>query len=112
MENEKDMMISYKKALDNCDRSIRRDDDGNIFNTSIALAIVFDMPKEDTLKDIMDFRKTKVRNPLEDAVDEMCTCGHKKSSHKDNVYDGAVAKGHGSCRICDCKRFTWKEFVY
>ena len=109
---DKDDKISYRQALENCDRSIRRDDGISIFDTSTALAIVFDMLKEDTLTDLMDFRATKDRNPLETAVDEMCTCGHKKSSHRDNVHDGAVVKGHGSCRICDCKKFTWKSFVY
>jgi len=38
--------------------------------------------------------------------DEMCYCGHLKSEHND-IY----AKGHGSCTKCNCKKFTWKEFV-
>ncbi|MHA2342905.1 MAG: hypothetical protein ACXADW_13595 [Candidatus Hodarchaeales archaeon] len=42
-------------------------------------------------------------------VDEMCTCGHLKSSHEDSVY--GLAKGHDKCKLCDCEKFTWEKFI-
>jgi len=41
-------------------------------------------------------------------VDEMCTCGHKKSLHA-----GAWPfEGHGACTdVCTCQKFTWKFFL-
>lgn len=38
----------------------------------------------------------------------ICTCGH--------VGDGEFSEhvglnGHGSCKFCDCEKFTWKKFT-
>lgn len=47
---------------------------------------------------------------MKEAFDELCSCGHLKSSHEDSL-PGGIAKGHGACRICGCKKFTWVKFV-
>lgn len=39
-------------------------------------------------------------------VDELCSCKHKRSEH-----DDTFAQGHGSCKKCDCKKFTWIAFL-
>jgi hypothetical protein len=39
--------------------------------------------------------------------DERCYCGHLKSEHFNTL-----VRGHGKCKKCWCKKFTWKEFVY
>lgn len=39
-------------------------------------------------------------------IDELCTCGHLKSAHGDTI-----VKGHGSCKLCDCSKFTFIDFV-
>lgn len=39
---------------------------------------------------------------------EICKCEHTKSAHHDERYES----GAGPCTICDCKKFTWKRFVY
>jgi hypothetical protein len=36
---------------------------------------------------------------------EMCSCGHPRSEHKDTL-----AYGHGGCGQCDCEQFTWAKF--
>ena len=41
--------------------------------------------------------------------DEICTCGHLKSSHNDAL--NGLAKGHGECKLCECNKFTWESFV-
>ena len=41
----------------------------------------------------------------EDIKDELCHCGALKSQH--NGIDG-----HGSCTEMDCKKFTWKRFIF
>jgi len=44
--------------------------------------------------------------------DEMCSCGHPKSFHGFSYYQGKpVAEGHGKCRLCECKKFTYKGEV-
>lgn len=40
------------------------------------------------------------------AADEMCNCGHLKSLHNDTIVEG-----HGNCKLCRCKRFTFVDFV-
>jgi len=46
-------------------------------------------------------------------IDEMCTCGHLKSQHNPTKLKVlAEIEGHGKCTVCDCKKFTWKSFVY
>lgn len=42
----------------------------------------------------------------EKVKDEMCTCGHLKSTH-------AGMNGHGACPVleCTCKQFTWAGWV-
>jgi len=47
--------------------------------------------------------------PLKDGsviIDEMRTCGHKKSEH-----DGYFVKGHGTCTKCNCAKFKWKDWI-
>jgi PRTRC genetic system protein C len=44
-------------------------------------------------------------NP-EDIQDEKCTCGHLRSEHNDRF-----EQGHGSCKKCDCRKFTWDSWV-
>jgi hypothetical protein len=39
-------------------------------------------------------------------VDELCTCGHTKSTHAPRY-----APGHGPCRVCECKQFTFERFL-
>ena len=44
-------------------------------------------------------------------VDELCSCGHRRSQHKDTL-----AKGHGACDVrlvakCMCPKFTWVAFL-
>lgn len=43
------------------------------------------------------------------AIDEMCTCNHRRSEHHDRF-----AYGHGPCgeTHCSCTQYTWKGFVY
>jgi len=38
--------------------------------------------------------------------DEMCSCGHKRSDHRDR-FD----QGHGACTLCYCPQFTWVKFL-
>jgi hypothetical protein len=52
---------------------------------------------------------TYLHIPLPDGnlvIDEWCKCKHKRSAHNDNV-----EKGHGPCRLCDCGRFVWEDFL-
>ncbi|MFA5376721.1 MAG: hypothetical protein WC455_13315 [Dehalococcoidia bacterium] len=41
-------------------------------------------------------------------LDELCHCGHLMSEHND---DNPYYPGHGQCLRCECKQFTWTEFV-
>ena len=50
---------------------------------------------------------TKGRINPDEILDELCECGHLKSKHKP-----FLTPGHGSCTQCDCRQFTWKEFVF
>lgn len=55
-------------------------------------------------------------------VDERCSCGHLKSEHGPSEVSKlklvmppevlSAIKGHGKCTKCDCKKFTWVEFIY
>ena len=40
-------------------------------------------------------------------VDELCSCGHRKSEHYDTI-----AVGHGPCKKCNCIKFTWVKFIF
>ena len=40
-------------------------------------------------------------------IDEKCECGHLKTQHK----TGNFAVGHGACKECLCKQFTWSGWV-
>lgn len=45
-------------------------------------------------------------------IDEICTCGCRRSHHWDSL-----AFGQGSCRQedvphCNCPKFTFKDFVF
>lgn len=45
----------------------------------------------------MDWNKVK---------DELCECGHKRSEHRN-----MLAVGHGECKKCKCRKFTWVAFL-
>jgi|GEM_PF-2465888 len=47
-----------------------------------------------------------ISNFLDDATDERCQCGHLKSQHADRYQPG-----HGPCKECGCKQFTFVGFV-
>lgn len=53
----------------------------------------------------------RLLNDGREVVDEMCACGHRRTSHADR---NAYAQGHGNClRIgCHCARFTWTRWVF
>lgn len=59
------------------------------------------------------YQYADITNQLEmgKAVVEMCTCGHSQLYHNDEVHtlgDSRVnVPGHGSCAMCDCKKYTW-----
>lgn len=62
--------------------------------------------------DKMTYKPVTLKNG-QVAINEMCSCGHLRTEHKDNVYSKEVkAEGHGNCKKCDCKRFTWTGFVF
>ncbi len=42
---------------------------------------------------------------------EMCECGHLGGNSSIEQHSSRYAKGHGSCKKCDCKQFTWVKFV-
>lgn len=46
-------------------------------------------------------------------VDELCTCGRKKSEHSPDVYQipGQTVVEHGAGDGVNCERFTWKAFI-
>lgn len=47
-----------------------------------------------------------------DIKDELCTCGHLKTEHNNqHNYPSENNDGHGNCKVCACKQFTWKSFV-
>lgn len=33
----------------------------------------------------------------------ICKCGHLQQHHRDTHFE----EGHGSCKKCNCQRFTW-----
>ena len=37
----------------------------------------------------------------------MCSCGHPQQEHEDTLFE----VGHGSCKNCNCFRFTWTRFL-
>jgi hypothetical protein len=39
-------------------------------------------------------------------IDELCNCGHQRSTHLDH-FD----IGHGQCTKCNCRKFTWVKFI-
>ena len=47
------------------------------------------------------------KKAFKDIVDELCSCGCKRSQHNDTL-----AQGHGSCKACDCKKFMWVKSIY
>ncbi len=40
-----------------------------------------------------------------------CTCGHTGDGPHSQHFDTPFAKGHGECRLCDCQKFTWKNWT-
>lgn len=59
---------------------------------------------EDDVQKLTEEQKTMIR---EDRADELCSCGHRKSEHNDTL-----ARGHGSCKVCGCRKFTWVKFIF
>jgi hypothetical protein len=53
------------------------------------------------------------RGPLKVFVGpkSICKCGHLGDGEGGDHEDGILLKGHGRCKICDCKMFEWKKFV-
>jgi hypothetical protein len=47
---------------------------------------------------------------FETIVGELCQCGHERARHRD-LFGGYVL-GHGSCKKCSCKKFTWACFIF
>lgn len=41
----------------------------------------------------------------------VCTCGHSGGAPFSTHTDTKLEAGHGRCLECNCKRFTWKEYV-
>lgn len=39
-------------------------------------------------------------------VDEKCKCGHSIKTHADTGL-----RGHGTCNVCACGHYRWKDFV-
>jgi len=71
-----------------------------------------ELEKGDQLKELVDMG----------VLDELCACGHLKSQHDDNpelkklIEDNIEnmppgVRGHGPCKVCDCKKFTWAMFL-
>jgi hypothetical protein len=46
-------------------------------------------------------------NKEERIIGSRCTCGHLQEDHEDTNQ-----VGRGECRLCDCKQFKWKSFIY
>ena len=40
----------------------------------------------------------------------LCTCGHTGDG-EGSQHEDTFQHGHGACKLCDCERFTWKEFL-
>ena len=40
----------------------------------------------------------------------ICTCGHNGEG-QGSEHEDRYAPGHGKCRRCECKMFTWKMFT-
>lgn len=50
-----------------------------------------------------EYTKEQIEKARENGtLDEKCSCGHLKSQHNDRYQ-----KGHGDCKVCKCKQFTW-----
>jgi hypothetical protein len=59
--------ISYEDAIKRCDYVVEHKEIGvDIFGCSTALAVVFDLPKQQTLNDIAEYRRKKlgIKKPL------------------------------------------------
>ena len=41
---------------------------------------------------------------------EMCSCGHFGGHSPDEQHESRFQKGHGQCKECSCKQFTWVGF--
>lgn len=40
---------------------------------------------------------------IKDECMGMCKCGHPQQEHEDTPFE----VGHGRCKKCNCRRFTW-----
>lgn len=54
--------------------------------------------------------ETRKVMPSELGPMSVCTCGHTGDGRNSQHYD-TVALGHGACKICTCKKFTWSRWI-
>lgn len=40
----------------------------------------------------------------------ICKCGHKGDG-SNSEHKNSFSPGHGSCKLCNCERFTWSSFT-
>lgn len=58
-------------------------------------------------------KEAKKLMKMKSITDELCFCSHLKSQHNDKLFTKLIfSKGHGSCILCECIKFTWKSFIY
>jgi hypothetical protein len=41
----------------------------------------------------------------------VCRCGHTGDGPNSQHEKGPLAEGHGKCKECDCKKFSWASFI-
>jgi hypothetical protein len=41
----------------------------------------------------------------------ICKCGHLGDGDRSDHEDLIINKGHGKCKVCDCKMFVWSRFT-
>ncbi len=40
-----------------------------------------------------------------------CLCGHSGDAPFSDHEDTVLEPGHGACKLCDCKQFTWVGWI-
>lgn len=53
-------------------------------------------------------KKTTTPKQQPDGAKSYCTCGHTGDGGL-GEHDGL--NGHGPCRVCDCRKFTWDRWT-
>ena len=41
----------------------------------------------------------------------ICKCGHLGDGNFSDHEDALIDRGHGKCKVCDCKMFEWRRFT-